>query len=118
MTTRITLSTPQTALVAGIHFIDGIAEVDELGTNKREFFTNAGATIEALATDGVPLVDMTGVQLREFAAAQEPPIEHPSSITVAELRKLVIAAVESREQEPAAPGIEQPVSEPITGPEA
>jgi hypothetical protein len=118
MTARITLTTPQTALVAGIHFVDGIAEVDELGTNKREFFTNAGAKIEALSDAGVPLEDMTGAQLTAFAAEQTPPIEHPSGIKVADLRALVIAAVESRAQAPASSGIEQPVSEPITGPEA
>lgn len=98
----LTIALPQRLatvhLLAGIEFVDGVATVDQLGSNTRYFLEFVGATIadsdaptpapdvDAPAVDDAdetPLAERTVAELREIADFEG--IDLPSRATKAEI---------------------------------
>jgi hypothetical protein len=101
MTQRITLpgQHPGTKIVSGIVFTDGVATVRKnLAGPKLDFLVQVkGATVVTLAPEGqlITLDNMTVAQLREFAGAQEPPIELTAT-RQADIREQIEAEQQAR----------------------
>jgi hypothetical protein len=98
VTTRITLGAPSEGITvqAGVEFVNGVAELGELGPNKRRYFEATGATVEEVAADGRGLDELTRAEL--LAIIDDKGLEVKTTGKVPELAARVQDALDARAQ--------------------